>query len=195
MELYERLSRLSKASEGTLSSSARFAANLARRPVVDADPVHPTPSDQLRQIVNDVATHTGCLRTETDGGLAPNCMHSLLRRYTHAYWLQPLLHFVIRYLLKTPSSRGPGHILRTTALNSSTASARTDILLATPANVPATKRWWVLRGSIFQCFDSKESWEAGEVPKLDVNLQLYTVLDTRDPQAIPTIAVRLASSD
>ncbi len=68
-------------------------------------------------------------------------------------------------------------------------SARSELLLSTPANSPASRRWWVLRGVSLSCFSSSEEWEAGVQPKLVVPLQKYAVLEVLDAQATPTIAL------
>ena len=93
------------------------------------------------------------------------------------------------YLLKTPSSKGPTAVLHSLALGAQTASARSELLLSTPANSPASRRWWVLRGVSLSCFSSSEEWEAGVQPKLVVPLQKYAVLEVLDAQATPTIAL------
>ena len=100
------------------------------------------------------------------------------------------------YLLKTPSSRGPATIIRSTALASPTAAARSDLLTSAPANSPTTRRWWVLRGAEFKCYNAEEDWRAelsgglgAAGAKLAVDLRAYTVVECRDVQGTPTIAL------
>ena len=93
------------------------------------------------------------------------------------------------YLLKTPSSKGPANVLSSLALGAPTAAARSEVLVNAIANAPSNRRWWVLVGTQLSCYYSRDEWAAGEVPRLSIEVQDYTVLETRDHVSTLTIAL------
>eukprot|EP00965_Chrysotila_dentata_P212882 6187303-Pleurochrysis_carterae.AAC.1 len=92
------------------------------------------------------------------------------------------------YMLKSPSNKGPIHVLETVAVGS-TLKERRDLLVRTPAYTPTTKRWWVLQQRQLSCFLSEEAWREKSAPLLTINLEEYTVLRTHDLDRFLTIAL------